>query len=43
MSLAAIVATVMLAILIAFFGMVLWATMRQIEGESKRAAGDRER
>ncbi len=38
MSLAAIVATVMLAILIVFVGMVLWATMRQIDGESRRAA-----
>jgi hypothetical protein len=38
MSLAAIVATVMLAVLTSFVGMVLWATMRQINGEAQRAA-----
>ncbi len=38
MSLAAVVATAMLAILIAFVGMVLWATVRQIDGEARRAA-----
>jgi hypothetical protein len=38
MSLAAVVATLMLAIFIAFVGMVLWATMRQIDAESRRAA-----
>jgi hypothetical protein len=43
MSLAAIVATAMLAVLIAFVGMVLWATMRQINGEARRAADERER
>jgi hypothetical protein len=41
-SLAAIVATAMLAILIAFVGMVLWATMRQIDRESRRAAAERD-
>jgi hypothetical protein len=41
MSLAAVVATVMLAIMIAFVGMVLWATMRQIGDEAERAT-DRE-
>ena len=41
MSLAAVVATVMLAILIAFVGMVLWATFRQVESESRRAAAKR--
>ena len=34
MSLAAVVATAMFAILIAFVGMVLWATLRQIDGEA---------
>jgi uncharacterized membrane protein len=43
MSLAAIVATAMLATLIAFVGMVLWATMRQINGEARQAAEKRER
>lgn len=38
MSLAALVATAMLAVLITFVGMVLWATVRQIDGETKRAA-----
>ena len=38
MSLATLVATVMLAVLIMFVGMVLWATVRQIDGEAKRAA-----
>jgi len=42
MSLAAIVATAMLAILIVFVGMVLWATMRQINGEARRAAATRD-
>ena len=42
MSLAAVVATVMLAILIAFVGMVLWATFRQIDGETRRAAARRD-
>ncbi len=37
MSLAAIVATVMLAILIAFVGMVLIATFRQVGDERRRA------
>jgi len=41
MSLSVIVATVMLAVLIAFVGMVLLATMRQIDGESRRAAEKR--
>ena len=41
MSLAAVVATVMLAILIAFIGMVLWATLRQVDNE-RRAAGNRD-
>ena len=43
MSLAAVVATVMLAILIAFVGMVVWATMRQAGDEVRRAAAERER
>lgn len=38
MSLATLIATVMLAVLITFVGMVLWATVRQIDGETKRAA-----
>jgi len=38
MSLATLVATAMLAVLIMFVGMVLWATVRQIDGEAKRAA-----
>ena len=43
MSLIAIVATAMLAILIAFVGMVLVATMRQIDDERRRAASGRGR
>ena len=39
MSLAAVVATVMLAILIAFLGMVLWATFRQVDTERRAASG----
>jgi len=35
MSFAAVVATAMLAILIVFVGMVLWATFRQIDGERR--------
>jgi hypothetical protein len=42
MSLAAVVATVVFGILIAFVGMVIWATLRQIDGESRRAAEERE-
>jgi Tfp pilus assembly protein PilX len=42
MSLAALVATLMLAVLIAFVGMVIWATLRQIDTESRRAAEKRE-
>jgi hypothetical protein len=42
MSLAAVIATVMLAILIAFVGMVLLATFRQIGDERRRAAGERD-
>ncbi len=38
MSLATLVATAMLAVLIGFVGMVIWATVRQIDGEAKRAA-----
>ena len=41
MSVAAIVATVMLAVLIAFVAMVLIATWRQLDEES-RAAAERE-
>jgi hypothetical protein len=41
MSLAAIIATAMFAILILFVGMVLIATMRQIGEESRRASDDR--
>jgi hypothetical protein len=43
MSLAAIVATVMLAILIGFLGMVLTATWRQLGEESRAATERRER
>jgi Tfp pilus assembly protein PilX len=42
-SLAAVVATLMLAIFIAFVGMVLWATFRQVDTESRRAAAERDR
>jgi len=35
MSLATVVATAILAILIVFVGMVLWATFRQIDGERR--------
>jgi hypothetical protein len=42
MSLAAIVATAMLTVLIVFVGMVLWATFHQIDGESRRAAAERD-
>jgi hypothetical protein len=42
MSLAAVVATLMLAVLIAFVGMVIWATLRQIDNEARRAAEERE-
>lgn len=38
MSLATVIATAMLAVLITFLAMVLWATARQIDGEAKRAA-----
>ena len=41
MSLSAIVATGMLAVLIAFVGMVVIATLRQIDDESRRAADER--
>jgi hypothetical protein len=43
MSLAVVVATVMLAVLIVFVGMVLWATMRQVdyEAKAKRELGER--
>ena len=37
MSLAAVVATLMLAVFLAFVGMVLWATFRQIDAETRRA------
>ena len=43
MSAEAIVATLMLAVLIAFVGMVLWATLRQVDEESRRAAAEEER
>ena len=43
MSLVAVVATVMLAILFAFVGMVVWATMRQVGEETRRAAIGRKR
>ncbi len=42
MTLAAIVATAMLALMLGFVGMVVWATLRQINGEARRAA-ERER
>ncbi len=42
MDLAAIVATVMLAVLIAFVGMVLVATWRQLGAESRAAAERRD-
>ena len=41
MSLAALIATAMLAILIAFVGMVLWATLRQIGDERGRLRRNR--
>ncbi len=42
MSLAAIVAFVVLAMLIAWIGMVLYATFRQVQGESREAtSGER--
>jgi hypothetical protein len=43
MSLTAAVATGMLAVLIAFVAMVLWATLRQLDAESKakRDLGER--
>ena len=40
MSLEAIVATLMLAVLIGFVGMVLMATLRQVGDERRRASGD---
>ena len=43
MTLAAIVATGVLALTITFVGMVVWATMRQIKDEAQRAANERER
>jgi hypothetical protein len=43
MSFAAVVATLMLAILIAFVAMVLWATFRQIDAERRRAQPGDER
>jgi hypothetical protein len=43
MSLAAVVATAMLALLIAFVAMVLFATLRQIGDEHRRARGEGER
>ena len=43
MSLAAIVATAVLALMIAFVAMVVWATLRQIGSEARRAADQRRR
>lgn len=42
MALADVVAWVMLAALIAWLGIVLWATYRTIDGESRAAARERE-
>ncbi len=42
MSLAAIVATGMLALMLGFVGMVLYATMRQLRVESEAVARQRE-
>jgi hypothetical protein len=42
MGLSAIIATSVLAVLIVFVGMVLIATMRQIDGEARRAADQRD-
>jgi hypothetical protein len=42
MGLSAIIATAMLAVLIVFVGMVLVATMRQLDGETRRAAEKRD-
>ncbi|MDX6582794.1 MAG: hypothetical protein QOI10_1978 [Solirubrobacterales bacterium] len=42
MSLAAVAGTAMLAILIAFVGMVIWATLRQVDDERRRAAAERD-
>jgi hypothetical protein len=43
MTFAAVVATLMLAILIAFVGMIVWATIRQIGEETRRRAADADR
>jgi len=41
--LASLVAWAMLAVLIGWLGWVLWATFHQFEGESREAAGKRDR
>lgn len=43
MSLAAIVATTVLALMLSFVAMVLYATMRQVSGEARAAAEERDR
>jgi hypothetical protein len=43
MSLAEVVATGMLALLLGFVAMVVYATMRQLQGEARAAAQRRER
>jgi hypothetical protein len=43
MSLAEVVATGMLALLLGFVAVVLYATMRQLHGEARAAAERRER
>lgn len=42
MSLAALVATGMLALMLGFVAMVMYATMRQVRGEAQAAARQRE-
>ena len=42
MSLAAVVATVMLALLFCFVALVIYATMHQVHGEAARAADERQ-
>lgn len=43
MSLAAVVATVMLALLFCFVALVIYATMHQVHGEAARAVDERQR
>jgi hypothetical protein len=43
MSLAAVVATLMLALLMGFVALVIYATMHQLRDEASRAANERRR